>query len=93
VGRAIHKMPPRKIQLRVKMSAILQVALNTTLLVRWGGWTGAEPYEEGEGERREVNSSVSGCWCSTVARVYADSLGSELRGFMVDWMWDERDNN
>jgi hypothetical protein len=52
------------------MSAILQVALNTTLLVLWGEWTGAEPYEEGEeGERREVNSSESGCWCSRVARV------------------------
>jgi hypothetical protein len=72
-------VPPRKIQLRVKMSAILQVALNTTLLVWWGGWTGAEPYEDGEeGERREVNSSVSGC--CRVARVYADSLGRELRG-------------
>ncbi len=76
-------MPPRKIQLRVKMSAILHVALNTTLLARWGGWRGAEPYEGGEeGERREESSSVSGC--CTVARVYADSLGRELSGFMVD---------
>ena len=46
---------------------------------------GAEPYEEGEeGERREVNSSVSGLLCCTVARVYAESLLRELRGFMVD---------
>jgi len=81
-------VPPRKIQLRVKMSAILQVALNTTLLAWWGGWTGAEPYKgREEGERRDVNSSVSG-WC-TVARVYEDSLGSELRGFMVDDEWDD----
>jgi hypothetical protein len=78
-------VPPRKIQLREKMRAILQVALNTILLAWWGGWTGAEPYEEGEeGERREVNSSVSGWLCCTVARVYAESLLRELRGFMVD---------
>lgn len=68
-------MPPRKIQLIVKMRAILTVALNTTLLVWWGGRTGAEPYEGGvDEERREEDSSLSG----TVARVYADSLGSEF---------------
>jgi len=33
VGRAIHKVPPRQMQLSTKMRAILRVALNMTLLV------------------------------------------------------------